>query len=116
MEFEERTAGDWTVLSVLDARIDARVADDFRAALARTAQQGRRKIVLDLSAVSFVDSTGLGAIIASLKQLGPDGDLAIAGAHASVGSLFKLTRMDKVFRIFASADDAVAGLSGPAGP
>jgi anti-sigma B factor antagonist len=111
MQLEERTVGAWNIVSVLDSRIDARCADDFRASIARIAQQGHRKLLLDLSEVAFVDSTGLGAIIATLKQLGPEGDLAISGARDAVGSLFRLTRMDKVFRIFPSLDDAISALS-----
>jgi len=112
MQLEERPAGSYTVVTVVDTRIDAEVADDFRDEIAHIVQRGNRRLLLDLSEVAFVDSTGLGAIVASLKQLGPDGDLAICGAHDSVGSLFRLTRMDKVFRIFATADEALAALSG----
>jgi anti-sigma B factor antagonist len=110
MQFEQRPGGSYTVVAVVDGRIDAAAADDFRAEIARIAQGGSRRILLDLSEVHFVDSTGLGSIIASLKQLGPDGDLAICGAHDSVGSLFRLTRMDKVFRIFATQEEALAAL------
>ncbi len=111
MQVEERSVGSYTVVTVVDARIDAQGADDFRAEITRVAQGGNRRILLDLSEVTFIDSTGLGAIIASLKQLGPDGDLVICGARNSVGSLFRLTRMDKVFRIFATSDEALAALA-----
>jgi anti-sigma B factor antagonist len=110
MQIEERPAGSYTVVAVCDSRIDAAVADDFRAEIARIAQGGSRKILLDLSEVTFVDSSGLGSIIACLKQLGPDGDLAVCGAHDSVGNLFRLTRMDKVFRIFPTQEEALASL------
>lgn len=112
MQLEERPAGSYTVVTVLETRIDAEVADDFRAEITQIAQRGNRRLLLDLSEVAFVDSTGLGAIVASFKQLGPDGDLAICGAQDSVGSLFRLTRIDKVFRIFATPDEAIAALGG----
>ena len=111
MQIEEKPGGSYTVVAVVDSRIDAAVADDFRAEIARIAQRGSRKILLDLTEVRFVDSTGLGTIIADLKHLGPDGDLAICGAHDSVGSVFRLTRMDKVFRIFATQEEALASLN-----
>jgi anti-sigma B factor antagonist len=72
--------------------------------------EGQELIVLDLSEVDFVDSSGLGAIVASLKMLGGKGDLVISGASDKVMSLFKLTRMDRVFQIFATRDEAVARL------
>ena len=57
-------------------------------------EAGHTRLVLDLSGVDFVDSSGLGAIVACLKRLGPRGDLAIAGARGAVSRLFTLTRMD----------------------
>jgi anti-sigma B factor antagonist len=68
--------------------------------------------VVDLGAVEFVDSSGLGALVALLKQLSGRGELVICGARETVMSMFKLTRLDKVFQIVATQDDAVAALAG----
>jgi len=98
------------VVKPLEKRMDAFVASDFRGRMGAFIGEGQELIVLDLSDVDFVDSSGLGAIVASLKMLGGKGDLAIAGASDKVMSLFKLTRMDRVFQIFATRDEAVAKL------
>ena len=68
-------------------------------------------IVLDMSDVTFIDSSGLGALIASLKIIGDDGELVLCGARDTVESMFKLTRMNKVFRMFGSPEEAVSSLS-----
>jgi anti-sigma B factor antagonist len=98
------------VVKPLEKRMDAFVAPDFRGHMGAFINEGQQLIVLDLSEVDFVDSSGLGAIVASLKMLGGKGDLVIAGASDKVMSLFKLTRMDRVFQIFAGKDEAVARL------
>jgi serine/threonine-protein kinase RsbW len=61
--------------------------------------------------VNFIDSTGLGAILGVLKRMPKGSDLAICGATSSVSSMFKLTRMDRVFTICKTVDDAVTALS-----
>jgi anti-sigma B factor antagonist len=98
------------VVKLLEKRIDAFIAADFRGQMGVFINEGQELIVLDLTEVDFVDSSGLGAIVASLKMLGGKGDLVIAGASDKVMSLFKLTRMDRVFQIFATRDEAVAKL------
>ena len=111
MRFEENKVGDVLVAKVLDRRIAADVAPRFKAHLAEYVSRGNSSIVLDLAAVSFIDSSGLGALVSSLKSLGNDGDLVVSGVHGAVASMFKLTRMDKVFRMYGSTDEAVVALS-----
>ena len=64
--------------------------------------------MLDLSAVTFVDSSGLGAIVAAMKQVGAPQRLELAGLTRNVAKVFALTRMDRVFTIH----DSIATLEG----
>jgi len=111
MRFEDNKVGTVLVAKVLDERIAADVTPQFKAQLAGYLKSGERDIVLDLSAVTFIDSSGLGALIGSLKAIGNDGHFVIAGARGTVATMFKLTRMDKVLRLFATAEEAVASIS-----
>jgi anti-sigma B factor antagonist len=76
-------------------------------------RRGVTRFVIDLSGVEFIDSTGLGALVAVLKVSGRGG-MVVAGAQDSVVTLFKLTRMDKVFRMFPSSKEAAAALASDA--
>jgi anti-sigma B factor antagonist len=58
-----------------------------------------------------MDSTGLGALVSALKTGGPPRVVALAGAREAVATLFKLTRMDKVFRMFGTVTEAAAALA-----
>ena len=111
MRFEERKVGEVFVAKVLESRIAADVAVRFKQDLIEYVTKGHRTLVLDLSDVTFIDSSGLGALIASLKVIGDGGELALCGARETVASMFKLTRMNKVFRMFDNADEAAAALS-----
>ena len=112
MRLEIRKSGKVTVVKSLENRMDAKVAVDFKTEIGRIVDEGDRWIVFDVSEITFVDSSGLGAIVSSLKMVGKEGDLVIAGAGETVLSLFKLTRMDRVFHMFATEKEAVDALAG----
>lgn len=111
MRFEESKVGDVLVARVLDSRIVAESAPRFKHQLVNYISDGNRSIVLDLQGVSFIDSSGLGALVSSLKVMGREGDLVLCGTGGTVVSMFKLTRMDKVFRMYTTREEAVAALS-----
>jgi anti-sigma B factor antagonist len=93
-------------------RLDASVAPAFKQQVVRLVEAGDRRLLLDLSGVDFLDSSGLGALVSILKALGGQGTMAVCGAKGAVLSLFKLTRMDKVFAIHADRAEALARLAG----
>lgn len=111
MRFEEQWIDDVLVAKVLESRISADVAAPFKQALIEYVKKGNRRLVLDLSEVTFIDSSGLGALIGSLKIIGNDGELALCGARETVATMFKLTRMNKVFRMFETPGKAVVAFS-----
>ena len=111
MEFDRRDIGHVAVLRPAENRIDAARAPEFKAYVVGVIDEGQASIVIDLAEVNFLDSSGLGALVACLKRVGQRGDLAIAGAGKPVAKVLALTRMDKVFRIFDTADDAVAAMT-----
>jgi len=96
-----------TVVDLLMKRLDASVAVPFKEALLEIVRAGNSRVVLDMSGVEFVDSSGLGSLVSILKAVGSQGVLAVCGLRPTVHSLFKLTRMDKVFALYATSPDAV---------
>jgi anti-sigma B factor antagonist len=108
VEFAEHN--DVMVAFVLADQIDASSAGSFRDNILGKIEQGHKRIVLDLTKVDFIDSSGLGAIISALKHLGEEGELAICGVNEPVMSLFRLTRMNRIFNIFDTQEEAVAAL------
>lgn len=101
MLLERDQQGSATVLRATQARLDAAVAiafkDEYRAALAT----GDGPVVLDLSRVDFLDSSGLGALVAVMKHTVPARRFSLAGLTEPVQKVFSLTRMDSVFDIAA---------------
>ena len=66
------------------------------------------RIFLDLSAINFIDSTGLGALVGTLKKMGNEKFLGVIGAQKSVQAMFQLTRMNEIFRSFENIEAALA--------
>ncbi|WP_028997646.1 STAS domain-containing protein [Azohydromonas australica] len=97
------------VATVQAPRLDAAQAAAFRTALLDVLKDTpTARLVLDLQAVKMIDSSGLGVLVSVLKSMGGRGGIAVAGASAAVQSVFKLTRLDRVFPMHDSVDAALA--------
>ncbi|MEA3469743.1 MAG: STAS domain-containing protein [Thermodesulfobacteriota bacterium] len=94
------------VVTCEGSRFDASFAQDFVKSMQYYIQKGCLDIVLDLSSVEFVDSTGLGAIVRCLKELNGRGHLVLCGVNVMVLSLFKMTHLDNVFIQAADRSEA----------
>jgi len=107
MSLTSTDTADARVISIAADRIDAAMAIQFKDDMRARTTDGPDRVVLDLSDVQFIDSSGLGAIVAAMKQLGSGRCLDLAGLTPTVEKVFRLTRMDTVFKIFPSVDAAV---------
>ncbi|MEO0401646.1 MAG: STAS domain-containing protein [Pseudomonadota bacterium] len=110
MDLESRSEENLQVVSVHGSRIDAAVAIEFKDAMRASTDGGSETVILDLSEVDFIDSSGLGAIVASMKNMGQSRTLALAGLTPTVDKVFRLTRMDSVFSVFPTLDGALTEL------
>lgn len=104
MDLTKQTHGEVVVITAGDPRIDAAVAIAFKDQMRDLTSDAPGRVILDLAAVDFIDSSGLGAIVAAMKQLGGGRRLELAQLSPLVGKVFRLTRMDSVFVIHASTE------------
>ena len=96
------------------ARIDLQVAGEFRMALLQLVEGGHLRLVVDMSDVQFVDSSGLGALVSALKTLRllkRDGDIRLANVQPPVVALLEIIRLHRVFSSYPSVDQAAASFS-----
>ena len=88
--------------------LDASVTADFKGAITPILK-AERHVVLDMSNIQFVDSSGVGAILSCLRTLNAEGgDLKLCALTKPVQALFELVRMHKIFDIFDNRDEAAA--------
>ena len=111
MRLDAQPLGDDLLVTVHETRIDAASSIQFKDEMRRITEPHRGRVILDLGEVLFLDSSGLGAVVASMKQLGGGRRLELAALQPNVCKVFKLTRMDSVFAIHETTDAAVGGLA-----
>lgn len=96
----------YTVVWAAGPRLDAAAAPALKNAVVDLANAGQARVVLSLAAVDYIDSSGLGALIALHKTLAPPaGRLVICDLPARVAPVLQLTRLD---RILVQATDVTA--------
>lgn len=109
MKLTTSKRGDVMVVTPHSQKIDVNAAVDFKAQLLNLIEEGNNRIVLNLGEVDFIDSSGLGALVAVVKKTGDEGGIRLFGVKNGVRSILELTRLDKVFGIHISEDGAVEG-------
>ena len=100
------------VVSMLEARLDMERSIEFKERLDAVIDGGASRIVLDLSQVSYIDSSGLGSVVSVFKRM-PGGAFHVSGLRPNVRTLFQITRLDRFINVYATVDGALATF-GPA--
>lgn len=103
---------DGVVLVRIDeVHVGANVADELRSRVLEALPASAARLVLDLTKVDFLDSSGLGALVSLLKAARPAGDVVLFGLRPSVAEILRLTHLDAVFRCEEREDQALARVS-----
>ncbi|HUE84802.1 MAG TPA: STAS domain-containing protein [Vicinamibacterales bacterium] len=110
MQIEVASDNGTTIVRPTGHRLDIEVAAEFRGILLSLIEQGHRQLIVDLNEVSFIDSSGLGALVSALKTLKRSngaGDVRLARVQAPVVSLLEIIRLNRVFTSYDSVEQAV---------
>lgn len=95
----------------LNGRVDALTAQSLKESLKRLVSNERNRFVIDLAEVSFVDSSGLSALISLFKLVREhSGTMALASPGTQIKVALAQTRLDQVFPIYADTAAALAAL------
>ncbi|WP_066043164.1 STAS domain-containing protein [Herbiconiux solani] len=107
MEFTTETIGDDVAVIRGDGRLNMVSAQPLRDTVKRAIDAGRHRIVVELSRVPFMDSSGLGALISCLKSARETGgDLRIVAPSTQVSMVLKLSNVDKILTPYPSIEEA----------
>jgi anti-sigma B factor antagonist len=112
----ERDIDDRTAVISVEGEIHVSTAPEFSGVLAATIEAGRTFLVLDLSGVMFIDSTGLSVLLNALRRVTrAGGAIALVCQSPTVLRLFEITKLDTTFAIHADLEPAVAAVQAAAG-
>lgn len=97
----------YSVLTIQDERIDAHNSGELKQYLLQMIEGGEKRIFVHLGHVRFIDSSGLGALLSGNKNiLAKSGSLTLVNIQQQVLSMFELTRLNRVFDIYADLNEA----------
>jgi anti-sigma B factor antagonist len=111
LEIDSESLSERRVVLALKGRLDALTALELKEEMAERVDAGQVELVVDLSGVPFIDSSGLAALVSGLKaarQAG--GSLKLAGLNEQALTVLRLTRLDRVFALYADRAAALGAL------
>lgn len=108
MPFQIEAAGDVVVVAVVGQLVVGN-RQEFKQSVLDEVERGARRILVDFSETGYVDSSGLGALVSLNKRLrDAGGELRLAALNEDMRTLFELTRLDTLFRLYVSRAEALA--------
>jgi len=111
MNFKIEEHDENTIIEITAERLDAAIAPELKTVVISLVDADRKRILLDFANVSFMDSSGLGAVVSGLKCVGEEGEFVVCGLKGVVEELFKLTHMDSVFEIMENRECQILKLN-----
>ena len=113
MEIPVEKVGDIAIVALPGDHLDAGGSEEFKRDIAPILD-ANGKVLFDMSALRFVDSAGVGALLSCLRrQSGAGGDLKLFGLSAPVRAVFDMARMHRIFDLFETKEEALAAFQAP---
>jgi anti-sigma B factor antagonist len=110
LTLNEHPVGPGRTVVEVSGEIDVYTAPKLREALLSLVDSGTYRLIVDMSGVEFLDSTGLGVLVGGLKRVrAHDGSIDLVVTQGRILRIFKITGLSKVFNIYDSVDEALAG-------
>lgn len=110
MAFTIEKSGDITVVDV-DGQLIVGNRQELKQTVLDELESGERKFLIDFSKTGYIDSSGLGVLVSLSKKIREHGgDLRLAALNEDLRTLFELTKLDTLFRIADSREEALQGL------
>jgi anti-sigma B factor antagonist len=107
---EDRRIGDDTHVVAVTGEIDLFTAPEFKQRMSTPIEDGVERVIVDLSATTFIDSSSLGVLIGAHRRLKQRrGTLVVVCDNDAIVKTFKITGLDGVFTLVRSLDDALDG-------
>jgi anti-sigma B factor antagonist len=96
------------VLDVI-GEIDIYTTPQFKEAVSAAIDAGKPGIVINMTQVTYMDSSGFGTLLSATKRLRPvDGGLYLSGCNEAISRMLQITRLNTIFGIYATEEDAIA--------
>jgi anti-sigma B factor antagonist len=110
MGFSKTTTGAGVTIVRIEGQLIVGNRQELKTLIQDGLDRGERKFLIDCSQTGYIDSSGLGVLVSLAKRVRElGGELRIAGLNEDLRSLFQLTKLDSLFHIAPTAEEALAG-------
>ena len=107
LEFQHMSLDSWVLLT-LTCDVEMASAPKLRQEVASLVAKGRYYLILDMTAVDFIDSTGLGVLVGALRRVRVHGgDLALVCPDFRLKNVFRSCDLDRIFALHDTVDEAL---------
>lgn len=97
------------IVCYIDGEVDINSSPDIKKSFDRLISKKTPKIVINLSKVTYVDSSGLATLVELLKNMKAySGRMRLVGLTPKIKSLFEITKLEKLFEIMINEDEAIS--------
>ena len=104
--------GDGLGVVALAGEVDIDTAPQFKQAVKGAIEGGASSLIIDMAAVTFIDSTALGVLVSGVKQARQrDSTLAVVSTEENINRIFELTSLNRIFAICATREAAAQALA-----
>jgi anti-sigma B factor antagonist len=108
-KINRRVLNDTTNILEIEGEIDVYTSPQLKQDIVQLAERGMKHLIIDLSKVDYLDSTGLGVLIGGLKRLREaEGNLVLVSPSMRILRIFEITGLDKIFDIYPDEEEAAA--------
>ena len=112
MDFKIEKSDNYTLIQVLDEKLDTHIAPNLKSELVLISGNGEKNIILNLSNSRYCDSSGLSAILVANRLCkNAKGTFVLTGLNEAVERLITISQLDTVLNIVGSVDEAVKMIS-----
>ena len=109
MTFTVSSAPNGAMIVAVDGQLIVANRNELKEKVLEALEAGEQKFVIDFTSTGYIDSSGLGVLVSVSKKIREaSGDLRLAGLNEDLRMLFELTKLDTLFKICDTTDEALA--------
>lgn len=88
--------------------VDLSTASEFKSAIHKIVEDGHKHIIIDMSQISYMDSSGFGVLLGACKRVHPqNGTIRLVGCNPIISRMLNITRLDILFQIYGTLEEAL---------
>lgn len=112
MQIEQSQVKGFTVISV-KGELDINSSPDLKAVLTKLIDKKIFQMMVNLEGVTYIDSSGLATLIETVQHVRKgNGVMSLVGMSAKIKNLFEITKLDRLFKIYSTQEEALSQLVG----